>query len=57
MNFEDLKPQFTHFKHTLDYIMDYERDSDTLFSKATIEDVNTKIKVKEDAPRLYMLIH
>jgi len=37
--------------------MDYERDSDTLFSKATIEDVNTKIKVKEDAPRLYMLIH
>ena len=57
MNMDELKPNFTCFKSTLDYILDYERDSETLFSKTTIEDANTKIKVKEDAPKLYMLIH
>lgn len=54
---DELKPHFTHFKQTLDYILDYERDSETLFSKSTIEDSHTKIKVKEDAPKLYMMIH
>lgn len=57
MNMDDVKPRFAHFKQTLDYILDYERDSETLFSKTTIEDANTKIRVKEDSPKLYMLIH
>jgi len=35
LNLEDVKGIFTHFKQTLDYIMDYERDSETLFSKAS----------------------
>ena len=57
MNMDDVKHRFALFKQTLDYILDYERDSETLFSKTTVEDANTKIKVKEDSPKLYMLIH
>jgi casein kinase II subunit beta len=57
MIMDEIKPKFTYFKNTLDYIMDYERDSETFFSKSSVEDVNIKIKIKEDAPKLYMLIH
>ena len=57
MPIEELKTRFAHFKNTLDYIMDYERDSETFFSKTSVENVNIKIRIKEDAPKLYMLIH
>jgi Casein kinase II regulatory subunit len=57
MIMDELKTKFNHFKNTLDYIMDYERDSETFFSKTSVEDINIKIRIKEDAPKLYMLIH
>lgn len=54
---DDIKQKFPYFKNTLDYIMDYERDSETFFSKSSVEDMKIKIKIKEDAPKLYMIIH